>query len=54
MLAVCLSDRNPALADDPELDYDDAAELLLLRNCRQYAGVWERYYKIIVLSLRSK
>lgn len=23
-------DRDPALADDPALDYDDAAELLLL------------------------
>ena len=30
LIAICLGDRNPALADDPELDYDDAAELLLL------------------------
>ena len=30
LIAVCLGDRDPALADDPELDYDDAAELLLL------------------------
>ena len=30
LIAICLGDRNPALADDPELDYDSAAELLLL------------------------
>jgi len=28
--AILQGERNPALADDPELDYDDAAELLLL------------------------
>ena len=30
LIAICLGDRNPALVDDPELYYDDAAELLLL------------------------
>jgi tetratricopeptide (TPR) repeat protein len=30
LLAVLHGERDPALADDPELDYDDAAELLLL------------------------
>ena len=30
LIAICLGDRNPALADDPELDYNSAAELLLL------------------------
>jgi hypothetical protein len=28
--AILHGDRNPALAADPALDYDDAAELLLL------------------------
>ena len=28
--AILRGDRDPALADDPSLDYDDAAELLLL------------------------
>lgn len=30
LLAVLRGERDPALADDPELDYDDAVELLLL------------------------
>ena len=28
--AILRGDRNPALAADPDLDYDDAAELQLL------------------------
>jgi hypothetical protein len=28
--AILRGDRDPALADDPELDYDDAVELRLL------------------------
>lgn len=30
LIAILQGERNSALADDPELDYDDAAELLLL------------------------
>jgi hypothetical protein len=30
LIAILQGERNPSLADDPELDYDDAAELLLL------------------------
>jgi tetratricopeptide (TPR) repeat protein len=30
LIAILQGDRDPALADDPSLDYDDAAELILL------------------------
>jgi hypothetical protein len=30
LLAVLRGERDPALADDPELDFDDAVELQLL------------------------
>jgi tetratricopeptide (TPR) repeat protein len=30
LIAILQGERKPSLADDPELDYDDAAELLLL------------------------
>ena len=30
LIAILQGDRNPSLADDPELYYDNAAELLLL------------------------
>ncbi len=30
LLAILQGQRSPTLADDPDLDYDDAAELLLL------------------------
>jgi hypothetical protein len=30
LIAILQGERNPSLADDPELDYNSAAELLLL------------------------
>ncbi len=38
LLAVLRGERDPALAADPELDYDDAAELLLLLERVQEGG----------------
>lgn len=37
--AILMGSRDPALADDPALDYDDAAELILLLETLEAEGL---------------